>query len=356
MTSPIFRWQQNAWERCGFRHSSIGIPSASFLDRMSLVPLRIGRQLTTVHFTPAATSPYLLGTPGHGDLIDTFDAPLVLSEPGDTSCIPANHVRPTLRIGECSVNPVCRVCGTDLADPIFVAEVLQQPVRYFECSNCTYVQTETPTWLDQAYASVINDCDTGIMVRNQTNARIVLGTLASMRRKHGRVVDFAGGYGILVRLLRDRGIDAYWSDPYCQNLVAMGFAHDGGRADLVTAFEAFEHFVSPVAEMETLFKVAPNLLLSTDVIPEPTPDAGTWWYYGHNHGQHVGFFRVRTFEYLAKKFRKHFISDGRSYHLFTEQPVRQANWNFSKKIAQYLPRIMAYDLQSKVWSDFKEKS
>jgi Nif-specific regulatory protein len=39
----------------------------------------------------------------------------------------------------------------------------------------------------------------------------------------GTVVDCAGGYGILVRLLRDYGVNALWSDPYCENVLAKGF-------------------------------------------------------------------------------------------------------------------------------------
>ena len=50
-------------------------------------------------------------------------------------------------------------------------------VDYFECPNCGYVQTETPYWLGRAYAEAINDNDTGILVRNQANARIVLATI-----------------------------------------------------------------------------------------------------------------------------------------------------------------------------------
>jgi hypothetical protein len=52
-------------------------------------------------------------------------------------------------------------------------------------------------------------------------------------------VDCAGGYGILTRLLRDIGVDALWSDPFCQNLMALGFEHSNEPAELVTAFEEF---------------------------------------------------------------------------------------------------------------------
>ena len=51
-----------------------------------------------------------------------------------------------------------------------------------------YVQTEDPTWLDEAYASPINPSDTGIMDRNLSNVELVLASLALMKERHGTVV------------------------------------------------------------------------------------------------------------------------------------------------------------------------
>jgi hypothetical protein len=73
-------------------------------------------------------------------------------------------------------------------------------VQYFECGACAYVQTESPHWLERAYLNANNDSDTGIMVRNVANARIVLATLCTLGKLDGNVVDYAGAYGILVRL------------------------------------------------------------------------------------------------------------------------------------------------------------
>ena len=254
------------------------------------------------------------------------------------------------------MNENCRVCAFRLEDSSFSAQILGRSVSYFECPNCSYVQTENPDWLEEAYTSVINDCDTGLMMRNQICASMVLGTLSALGKIQGRVVDCAGGYGILTRLLRDQGVDALWSDPYCQNLVAMGFGHAGGSAELVTAFEAFEHFVHPAEEMQRLFQIAPNLLMSTDIIPTPTPMPDRWWYYGLSHGQHVGFMRIKTLQFLAMKFDKHLLTDGRSYHLFTDEPLRMSKWRFHTRLAQYAPRIVARGLTSRVWSDFEKMS
>ncbi len=224
-------------------------------------------------------------------------------------------------------------------------------VGFFECSACRYIQTETPYWLTEAYGRTISASDTGIMVRNLYNSRLVLATLYLLDALDGVVVDFAGGYGILVRLLRDLGIDTFWSDKYSENLVAFGFEYKGEAAHLVTAFEAFEHFVHPKEELAALFDVAPNVLISTEIAPSPTPLQKEWWYYGPEHGQHIGFFRVETLRQMAASHGKRLVTDGRYYHLFTDQPLSLWKWRLTRKIISKLPSLLAGRLKSKVWSD-----
>jgi hypothetical protein len=225
-------------------------------------------------------------------------------------------------------------------------------VDYFECANCRYVQTETPTWLDAAYAEAINRSDTGILLRNERNARMVIRMLALLGVLRGQVVDCAGGYGILVRMLRDRGVQALWQDRYCANLVARGFeADDGTPADLATAFEALEHFVDPPGELQALFARAPNVLVSTDLIPTPTPGPGDWWYYAPEHGQHIGFYRVETLKHLAARFGRHLHTDGKSFHLFTVQPLPAWRWKLARRTSRLAPLIARARLRSLVWQD-----
>ncbi len=245
---------------------------------------------------------------------------------------------------------ICRCCGGK-ASQIFSGSLIGHIVRYFECASCGYVQTETPYWLNLAYADVINDSDTGIMVRNQVNSKIVLASMYVLGKVNGTLVDCAGGYGILVRLLRDLGVNALWSDRYCQNLLAKGFEHTCENADLVTAFEAFEHFVDPVEELRRLLNIAPNVLLSTEIISDPAPKQDDWWYYGKEHGQHIGFFRIRTLEKLAKDHGKYFLTNGTSYHLITDKPINLSVWKILIRFSRFLPFILQRKLVTKVWDD-----
>ena len=197
----------------------------------------------------------------------------------------------------------CRCCENHIADKIFSGKIFKKEVAYFECDECKYVQTEEPTWLEEAYTNSINDSDTGIMLRNLSNVPLVMATMTLMHNRNSTIVDYSGGHGFLVRLLRDMGVNALWDDPYSKNLVAKGFEYkNNAKAIMVTAFESFEHFIRPCEEMVKLINIAPNILLTTSIIPNPTPNPLDWWYYGLDHGQHIGFFRLKTLQYIANKF------------------------------------------------------
>lgn len=247
----------------------------------------------------------------------------------------------------------CRVCGASCSH-IFNGALLNHNVRYYECATCKYVQTEAPHWLDEAYSEVINRSDTGILRRNERNARLVIRTLALIGRIRGTVIDCAGGYGFLVRMLRDRGVDARWADRYCENLVARGFeAEEGERADLITAFEALEHFVEPITELSALLSRANHVLVSTDLIPIPSPQPGTWWYYGPEHGQHIGFYRLSTLEWMAHKLNCHVVSDGKSFHLFSRHPVTHWRWILARRTARWAALWSRLHLKSRMWTDHR---
>jgi hypothetical protein len=249
----------------------------------------------------------------------------------------------------------CRLCSEEVYEPIFSGILLGRLVNYFDCKVCGYVQTEDPTWLSEAYATKMNDSDTGVMQRNISNASLALATLVMMRKRKSIVVDYAAGYGFLVRLLRDRGINAFYSDPYSQNLVAKGFEYLASdnlqRVDLVMAFEAFEHFINPLEEMKKIISISSNILLSTAIIDTPAPKPSNWWYYGPEHGQHIGFYRLKTLNYLAKRFNLNLISDGKMTHFFSNKKYSKHLWKLLIFFSVKFPRLFAIGLKSKIWTD-----
>jgi hypothetical protein len=250
-----------------------------------------------------------------------------------------------------STSCTCRLCGS-ASRWVFAQPVLGRSVDYFDCSECGYVQTETPSWLGAAYATVIDELDTGIMLRNLRNATDVVLTLAAFGDLGRPVLDYAGGYGILVRLLRDAGIEAHWTDKYCQNLFARGFERSTVHYKLVTAFEVFEHLEHPLDELRGMLDIAPTVLLSTDLITTTeTPPPG-WWYYGPEHGQHIGFFRMPTLACLAKRLGCTYRSDGRTLHIFSRATI-PAYWVVLQR-ARWLAKVVKrLRLKPKLMSDYE---
>ncbi len=218
----------------------------------------------------------------------------------------------------------CKICATSthfFARSLILNEHL---VNYFECPNCQFVQTETPYWLEQAYSEAISKSDVGLVYRNNLYSPIVANILHYLYPDTARFLDYGGGYGLFVRMMRDRGFDFSWEDKYCQNLFAQGFECDpldDRRYTLLTAFEVFEHLVEPRAEIERMLSLAPDILFSTELTPSHKPKPGEWSYYGLEHGQHISFFNPTTLRYLAKEYRLNFYTNGASLHFLTSREL-----------------------------------
>jgi len=153
----------------------------------------------------------------------------------------------------------CVICGTE-ARYIFTHKILKKyDVQYFKCSNCGAIFTEKPYWIDEAYRDSITCMDTGIMKRNMDIAVLVNWILFINYNRRGRFLDYAGGYGIFTRLMRDVGYNFLWDDKYSINLLARGYSVEGDKVELVTALEAFEHFTNPLLDIENILKYSHNV-------------------------------------------------------------------------------------------------
>ena len=254
------------------------------------------------------------------------------------------------------ITSVCRVCNTAI-DPIFTSVLIKKfSVEYFQCPHCGYVQTESPFWLEEAYSRTINDVDTGLLMRSFWH-RNVSSTLIYILFKHrGKFLDYGGGYGVFVRLMRDIGFDFYWQDKHTENLFAKGFEYgesDQNPFELLTCFETFEHFVEPAIELENLLNFSQNILLSTEFIPDPVPSPDEWWYYGSEHGQHIGFFQKKTFEYLANKHSLYFYTNGQNIHLFTKKRLLKPAFKLLTKASKYINPLIQKRMDSLIWKDFE---
>lgn len=215
----------------------------------------------------------------------------------------------------------CKICKKQISK-IFKAKIMNKyDINYFHCQNCSFLQTEEPFWLEEAYSEPIDASDTGYIQRNLTLSKKTTILLSLFFDKNGKFLDDAGGYGMFVRLMRDIGFDFYWYDKYTPNLFARGFEASNGGYEAVTAFECFEHFADPINEIENLLKLSNNIILSIELLPNPVPRPEEWWYYGLEHGQHISFYSLRTFEFIANKFGLIYTNLG-GLHFLTKRKIK----------------------------------
>ncbi|MBM9501985.1 class I SAM-dependent methyltransferase [Leptospira sp. 201903071] len=210
----------------------------------------------------------------------------------------------------------CRLCGSNASKEFQVKVLNQYEVTYYKCEECDLLQSEVPFWLEEAYNKAISILDTGIFLRNNENVKKLTLLLTEVQSQlqeqnhpfrnrlfqkkskpyQGKILDYGGGHGILVRLMRDVGFDCYWYDKYAKNDFSEGFSFEPKENyDVVLAFELFEHFDKPREDiLEILRFQKPALLIfSTLLYGEKTPDMN-WWYYSFEAGQHISFYNAKT--------------------------------------------------------------
>ena len=213
----------------------------------------------------------------------------------------------------------CRLCGGP-ADKAFSLTYLKHiPVGLYRCEVCGSLETSPPDWLDEAYADARPVRDVWMAGRTEGMRALTLLVIRALGLHQPRLFDWGGGNGLLVRMLRDAGVDAYRSDKYVPNYYAVGFdVEDGAKADMMTAFEVFEHSDDPHLLMTDMTAHAPDaILLSTDLYQGQGPD---WSYIHKDSGKHVFFYTEKGMIMLAEEFGYQCIA-GPKFTLMHKQPL-----------------------------------
>ena len=225
----------------------------------------------------------------------------------------------------------CKICQFSTR-PVFSAEILGKYVaEYSKCDACGFLSVKKPFWLTEAYEQSITGSDTGLLARNISLSRKISVLIYEFFPVDGKYLDYAGGYGVFTRLMRDVGFQFFHHDPYTKNLFSPEFEWDKSeKMDGVTCFECVEHLERPMEEFEKLFAVSNTVLISTVLLPQEIPSLD-WDYYGFEHGQHISFYSSSTLKYIADRFDVSVISVG-NLHLFSSTPVsrKKMKWLISK--------------------------
>ena len=222
----------------------------------------------------------------------------------------------------------CRVCDSEAAEFAHGQILNRYTIAYYRCGQCGHVQTESPYWLADAYRTAIVDDDTGLVGRNLHFAQFTTRLIQAAFNPQKDFLDYGGGYGLFVRLMRDAKLNFFRHNKYCQNLFALGLDRDlanGARYDLVTAFEVFEHFIFPAKQVEEILGCTRSILLSTEVLPfnnPPKPDE--WHYYAPAGGQHIAFYTRGSPRLHGGKHGLKLYTDRRWLHLMTDKTCKLA--------------------------------
>ena len=206
-------------------------------------------------------------------------------------------------------------------EPVFSETILgRHEVTYYYCKECGLLKTEKPYWLDEAYHEAIADTDTGLVNRNICNSNILEVILSCLSIDKGTFLDVGGGYGLLTRLMRDKGFDCYTTDKYCHNLFAKTFEPSTHfEADALFGFEILEHIENPLQFLQTVFKdyrcktMIFSILTFANTIPSKD-----WWYYSFEVGQHITFYQPRTLSLLAERLECKYYRINSDLHIITD--------------------------------------
>ncbi|MFA5040160.1 MAG: class I SAM-dependent methyltransferase [Bdellovibrionales bacterium] len=194
------------------------------------------------------------------------------------------------------------------------------PVYYYRCDGCGFCFAPSiAKWSLKEFEEKIYNDDYAVVDphylmkrphQNHENLMCMFGKVSG-RISH---LDYGGGEGFLVKLLRASGWNSTSYDPFVNKDTKVA---DLGTFDLITAFEVFEHVPDVNALMSDLSRLlAPNgivffsTLLSDQYVHER--ERLTWWYASPRNG-HISLFSKASLKLLANN---HGLNYGNASNVF----------------------------------------
>jgi SAM-dependent methyltransferase len=242
-------------------------------------------------------------------------------------------------------NLICPVCGgvCSLLDVVDLNKSCEEargkflsrsgiPVHYMLCSDCSFCfAPEIMTWpLAKFKEKIYNDeyvlVDPDyVEARPRANATNLISMFGD-RGQTIRHLDYGGGEGLLVKLLRDSNWQSTSYDPFVNKDVDL---EQIGKFDLITAFEVFEHVPNVQELMSNLCSLLTpgglvlfsTLLLDGNIYSHQRIN---WWYASPRNG-HISLFSKKSLDIIAKQRGFNFGSFSVGLHVFFKDVPSWAN-------------------------------
>ncbi len=229
---------------------------------------------------------------------------------------------------------ICKICR-NVSEHVFNKMILfKYDVSFFKCSVCGFMQTEEPYWISEAYSSPLSATDTGLIMRPMNFSKVAESVIMKCCDPLGIFLDYGGGNGVFVRMMRDKGFDFYRYDKFADNLYAIGFDLQDVRDskepfELLTSIEVIEHFETPLEEISKMISISENVLFTTYVTDGISLSSlKEWWYLGEYNGQHISFYSIKSLQLIAEMQGCYFYTNNVDTHMFTRKKKR--NLKFSQ--------------------------
>ena len=253
----------------------------------------------------------------------------------------------------------CKICGGSSTELTTLQVLGKYSVKYYQCKECEFIQTEDVFWLEEAYGKAITKLDIGLIQRNidlsKLSFKIISQPYFDPQKKF---LDYGGGYGMFVRLMRDKGFDFYRQDVYCDNIFAEYFdlsdlsKKEQEQFELLTAFEVFEHLVDPISEIKKMLTYSDSILFSTEL--QPSKNLLDWWYFVPETGQHVALYSFKSLQKIAEMLELNLYSNKANLHLLSRKKFA-TNPIIGKNLKEKL-RFFVLKPLYRIWKDLSAKT
>ena len=95
---------------------------------------------------------------------------------------------------------------------------------------------DDPVWIERAHSKAISNLDTGLVSRCLSASRLISTLLFLEGKKVATGIDWGGGTGLLMRLLRDQGFQVRSYDKFAKAEHAEGFEASLEEAEEASTF------------------------------------------------------------------------------------------------------------------------